>query len=232
MWQIRVNKDFRKQYVKVSKPLLICALASIFLKTDFQLTVTAFPTDNHVWNPKTCSALTKFANSIFSLSLCYTLICPLICFFAICFWLFPIPPQALILPVPRKSATVRFFKVVRGSCYLTPAQQLHPGRPVPPFSLAGRGLPPVALTFSALLSWPRKCACCTTSLQWPRLLSLRTRAARPQLSCSKACSCSCLEGSISEKAAPSTFLGKDINPNVRNMPSKRWDSCAVSPSAL
>lgn len=111
--------------------------------------------------------------------------------------------------------------LVRQSCYLTPVRQLHPGRPVPPFPLAGRGLPPPALTFSALLSWPRKCACCTTSLQWPRLLSLRTRAGRPQLSCSKGCSCSCLEGSLSEKVARSTFLGKDINPNVRNMPSRR-----------
>lgn len=161
-----------------------------------------------------------------------SLIRPLICFFAICFWLFPIPPQALILPVPRKSATVRFFKMVHPSCYLTPVQQLHTGRPVPPFPLAARGLSPPVLTFSALLSWPRKCACCTTSLQWPRLLSLRTSAARLQLSCSKACSCSCLEGSLSEKVAPSTFLRKDVNPNVRNMPSRRWDNCAVSPSAL
>lgn len=106
---------------------------------------------------------------------------------------------------------------------------LHPH--LPPPRPAGRGLPSPALTFSALLSWPWKRACCTASLHRPRLLALHTRAARLQLSRSKAHSCSCQEGSFSEKAVANTFLRKGTNPNIRDMPSRRphW---AVSPRAL
>lgn len=101
-----------------------------------------------------------------------------------------------------------------------------------PLPLLGRASLPQRSHLLSPAQLARKCACCTASLQWPRLLILHTRAARLQLSCSKASSCSCLEGSLSEKAAPSTFLRKDMDPDIRNMPSRRWDNCAVRPSAL
>lgn len=94
--------------------------------------------------------------------------------------------------------TVRSFKMV---VWLpTPEQQLQPGgwpaTPQPPsrphqrLGQAPHPQPPV-FTFSALLSWPWKRACCTASRQRPRLLTLHTRALRLQLSCSKSRSCSC-----------------------------------------
>lgn len=75
----------------------------------------------------------------------------------------------------------------------------------PATHLAGQGL-----TFSALLSWAWKRACCAASLQRPRLLTLHASTARLLLSCSKACSCSCLAGfsfvPSSGRAEPHFFL--------------------------
>lgn len=57
------------------------------------------------------------------------------------------------------------------------------------------------------------------SLQWPRLLSLAP-AAQAAVVLLQGLQLLLLRSSLSEKVAPSTFLWKDINPNVRNMPSE------------